>query len=166
MKLVWAAIDPQQAAAEPKDRICGWSRALPGGFGRKKAFEFPILPARAWSLADRCAPAAKIAAAKDGPSDQSRFGALSHGPSDEPLVVGAGGQAQVREERRIGHPDLCIRRRQPGLGRGDLGPALKQGARQQFGDVRNAGKVALRAWVRADGGRPCSTAMACSNWAR
>ena len=36
MKLVWAAIDPQQAAAEPKDRISGSSRALPGAVGRKK----------------------------------------------------------------------------------------------------------------------------------
>jgi len=36
MKLVWAAIDPQQAAAEPRDRISGYSRALPGGHGEKK----------------------------------------------------------------------------------------------------------------------------------
>jgi hypothetical protein len=36
MKLVGAAIDPQQAAAEPKDCISGCSRALTGGLGEKK----------------------------------------------------------------------------------------------------------------------------------
>ena len=36
MELAWAAVDPQQAAAEPKDRVRGRSRALPGAFGRKK----------------------------------------------------------------------------------------------------------------------------------
>ena len=33
----WAAVDPQQAAAELKDRVSGCSRAFPGAFGRKKA---------------------------------------------------------------------------------------------------------------------------------
>jgi len=36
MKLVWAAIDPQQADAEPKCRISGCSRALPGSLWEKK----------------------------------------------------------------------------------------------------------------------------------
>ena len=36
MKLAWAAVDPQQVAAEAKDRVRGRSRALPGAFGRKK----------------------------------------------------------------------------------------------------------------------------------
>jgi len=36
MKPFWAAIDPQQAAAAPKDRISGCSRALPGCLWEKK----------------------------------------------------------------------------------------------------------------------------------
>jgi len=36
MKLVWAAIDPEQAAAEAKHRISGCSGASPGAFKRKK----------------------------------------------------------------------------------------------------------------------------------
>ena len=43
MTLRWAAVDPQQAAAEVMHYISGWSRALPGALGRKSAFEFPIL---------------------------------------------------------------------------------------------------------------------------
>ena len=40
----WAAIDPQQAAAEPRDRVSGCPSALPGQpLGEKSAFEFPIL---------------------------------------------------------------------------------------------------------------------------
>jgi hypothetical protein len=37
MPLFWAAVDPQQAAAEPRDLTSGWSRALPGGLREKKA---------------------------------------------------------------------------------------------------------------------------------
>jgi len=36
MTLFWAAVDPQQAAAEPKDHISACSRALPGGIWQKK----------------------------------------------------------------------------------------------------------------------------------
>ena len=36
MTLIWAAVDPQQADAELKDRISGCSRALPGGHWEKK----------------------------------------------------------------------------------------------------------------------------------
>ncbi len=43
MKLVSAAVDHQQAAAQPKDRIGGCLRDLPGVFGGKRAFKFHIL---------------------------------------------------------------------------------------------------------------------------
>ena len=48
MKLVWAAIDPQSAAAEPKDRTQGlhqwvFKSIAEGPLGEKNAFEFPIL---------------------------------------------------------------------------------------------------------------------------
>ena len=37
-------ISLQPAAARPKDRVSGWSRALPGGpWEQKSAFEFPIV---------------------------------------------------------------------------------------------------------------------------
>ena len=36
MKLVWVAIETKQAVAEPKNRISGCSKALPGGLLEKK----------------------------------------------------------------------------------------------------------------------------------
>jgi len=43
MKLVSAAVDHQQTAADPKDRISGCPSALAGSlWEEKRAFEFPI----------------------------------------------------------------------------------------------------------------------------
>jgi len=40
MTFFWAAVDPQQAVAEPKDRISGGSIALPGAFEKKVRLNF------------------------------------------------------------------------------------------------------------------------------
>ena len=50
MKLVQAAVDPHQVAVEPKDRVSGCPRVLPGGglWEQKSAFKFPLRPENLW----------------------------------------------------------------------------------------------------------------------
>jgi len=96
MTLFWAAIDPQQADAEPKDRISGCSRAFPGGlWERKSAFEFPVLSLETEEAA--CAQPTGVA----GQSGASGYSATA-AQEEVDTRVAAGDVRPRRQSRSLG----------------------------------------------------------------